>query len=103
MGVVVHRVSARLVLATGMLHFTVLLLAVLVMFGTTATITKGGRGFRLAAATRTLGKVPVLSPGQKLVSAMFAAKVKCLTIAFSTDRRRFVHRHSANEIFSHTT
>jgi hypothetical protein len=37
----------------------------------------------------------------KRVSAVLAAKVERLSVAVSVERRRFIHRHSADGVFSH--
>jgi hypothetical protein len=58
------------------------------------------RVFLLATATSTVGLGSRVLR-QKLLPALFAAKVKRLTLAFGVVRRRFVHRHSADRIFGH--
>jgi hypothetical protein len=39
---------------------------------------------------------------EKLLPAMFAAKVKGFPVAFGRQRRRLVHRHAANWVFGHS-
>lgn len=38
---------------------------------------------------------------QELLPAMVAAKIKRLPIPFGAERRRLIHRHSTNRVFSH--
>ena len=82
-------------------RISVAVMGMTVMFVATTTIAGGGRGFSIAAATRPLGAVRRLSLCQKLLPAMFAAKIKRLPVAFGAKSRRFVHRHAADGVFGH--
>jgi hypothetical protein len=68
---------------------------------TATTIAADGRGFGLAAATRTFDEVRGLNLSQKLLPAVIAAKVICFSCTFSTVCRHFVQGHSANRVFGH--
>jgi hypothetical protein len=37
----------------------------------------------------------------ELFPAVFASKIERLSIALGAERRRFIHRHSANRVFGH--
>ncbi len=58
------------------------------------------RVLRIAMATPAVG-LGGRRLGQKLLPAVLTAKVERLTVAFSVERRRFVHYHSADGVFGH--
>ena len=62
----------------------------------------GGNRLRLAPATRT--SVASLGRGlsQEILPAMLAAKIVRLAVAFSVQRGRFIHGHSANRVGFHS-
>ena len=41
------------------------------------------------------------SVGEEFVTAVFAAKVKCVAVSVGLEGRRFIHRHTANGVFGH--
>ena len=69
--------------------------------------------FAAAAIARCTGRISLRSTAatavrfggralrKKLLPAVLAAKVKCLSLALGMERRRFIHRHSADWVFGH--
>lgn len=89
-GVIVS-ITFRLAATTGMFFSAVRVFVVSLMFVL---------AFAAAAISAGFG-----GPGlrQKFLPAMFAAKEKRLPVAFGMKRCRFVHLHSANGVFSHSS
>ena len=112
MGMVVMRFAlgdtTRLVATTGMFLRAALVImavrSVVVMFvflfaATTISGVAGGFGFRSTAAT--IDHFGRHALGQKLLPAVFAAKIERLALALGAESRRFVHRHAANRVGLH--
>ena len=112
MGMVVMRFAlggtTRLVATTGMfLRAALVLMAVrsvvvmfVVLFAAATIRGIAGRfGFRSTAAT--IDRFRRRALGQKLLPAMFAAKVERLRIAIGAKGRRFVHGHATNRVGLH--
>jgi hypothetical protein len=66
-----------------------------------ATIAGVAGGFRRRSIARTTGGLGKRVLRKELFPAVLATKVKRLPIAFSAERRRFVHRHSADGVNLH--